>query len=163
MGGFRFGAGFPGWSPKALVCAGLLNCGSSEVRGVALYPPDPPRTRSDVALLVGPVETVDGQNVGARGPLLELLPGCHVVEIGDRIGHIGESESLLALTHSRVYAFRMRAGHTYRIEVARDAVSCSGPRSSCMVAREENRHGYVAFVPVAMSAYDLAACRQWVP
>lgn len=156
-------AGVRGQSAKVLLWAALLSCGGGEVRGVALYPPGPPRTRSDVALLVGPVETVDGQNVGALGPLLELLPGCHVVEIGDRIGHIGESESLISLSRSRVYAFRMRPAHTYRIEVARDSVSCSGPRSSCMVAREEDRNGYVAFVPVAMSAYDLAACRQWVP
>jgi hypothetical protein len=165
MAGVRFGAGFRGLSVWALVCAGLSACASDAVRGVALYPPEPPRLRREIALLIGPVETVDGRNVGAQGPIFELLPGCHIVELGDSVGQIGERESLAALSSARVYAFRMRAGHTYRIDVPRggtpsSAYPTSGNRT---VAREENEHGQVAFVPLAMSSYDLNACRQWVP
>jgi hypothetical protein len=156
----RFGAGLVG-----LIAAALAGCASDAVRGVPLYPSDPPRPRSDVALLIGPIETVDGRNVAAHGPLLELLPGCHVVEIGDRVGHVGEPETLAAVSSSRVYAFRMRAGHTYTIEAPRKGATPSprAPGAVQTIAREENRHGHVAYVPIAMSSYDINACRQWVP
>lgn len=144
---------------------GFAACASGEVRGVPLYPEGPPRTRSDVALLIGPIETVDGKNVAAHGPMLELLPGCHIVRIGDRVGHVGESETLAAVSSSRIYAFRMRAGHTYTIEAPRRGAtpSARAPNAVHTIAREENRDGHVAYVPVAMSEYDIAACRQWMP
>jgi hypothetical protein len=164
MAGRQLGAGFRDLCAGLLVSAALAGCSSPEVRGHALYPPEPALTRKDVALLIGPVETVDGSNVGAYGLMFELLPGCHIVEVGNSVGHVGDPETLDAVSRSRVYAFRMSAGHTYTIEVPRGtALACNDPRRTCSVAREENRNGHVAFVPPAMSKYDIETCRQWRP
>jgi hypothetical protein len=57
-----------------------LACVGTPSRGYPLYPSDTGRRdESEVALLGGYVQFVDGQDVGSHGGLFEVLPGCHVI------------------------------------------------------------------------------------
>jgi hypothetical protein len=80
-----------------------------------LYPP-PARTTDQVAVLSGPVATVDGVEVPSQ-PSFALLPGCHVVVLQSKVGQ-GSADGAWSVDLKRtVYAFQMKAGNSYVIEV----------------------------------------------
>src|SRR5258707_12854819 len=67
----------------------LASCALGTTRGVPLYEPSGvPHARGDVAVLIGPIKFVDGKDVALLGSAFELLPGCHVVQIGGHAGHV---------------------------------------------------------------------------
>jgi hypothetical protein len=99
-----------------LLAAGCVSSGP--VRGSPLYPASggvlPP---DQVATLNGYVAEVDGQDVSEQVPPFELLPGCHIVYTPERWGSVTAGVTATAQTGKRPFAFPMRAGHFYRIEV----------------------------------------------
>jgi hypothetical protein len=80
-----------------------------------LYPP-PVRATDQVAVLSGPVATVDGVDVPSQ-PSFALLPGCHVVVLKSKIGQGTDDGAWSADLKRTVYAFQMKAGNIYVIEV----------------------------------------------
>jgi hypothetical protein len=112
-----------------------------------------------VALLLGPVELVDGEQV-ASGTAFELLPGCHVVEIGGPAGQAGEHGGWAASVPSVVYAMHMRPGATYVISSELDSTFRSGPNErASILAREHDTQGNVRDIPIAKDAEVIEACR----
>jgi hypothetical protein len=108
---------------------------------------------------------VDGHDVASLGGSFELLPGCHVVQIGGRTGQVdvmrgGWAATLPPLT----YAFRMRAGHGYVIELQRDPTIGLGPHGTGrIVAYEQDAAGRVSYVPRVRGRAAVAACLRWAP
>jgi hypothetical protein len=145
----------------------LVGCVAQESRGVPLYPPGAqPRRRDEVALLRGPVTFVDGARVASRDDTFELLPGCHIVTVTGRtgkvdpLGHGGWVATLPSLT----YAFRMRAGGTYSIDLEIDPALGLGPDGTGrVVAREQDAQGRTSIVPRVRDSARVDDCRRWVP
>jgi hypothetical protein len=149
-----------------LALAALNGCVATERRGTPLYPnPRAPRARAEVALLHGPITMVDGGDVSSRGVSFELLPGCHIVQIGGDVGNFdpqygGWAASLPALT----YAFRMRPGGTYTINLEQVPALGQGPMGrGQIIAREEDAEGRTSIVPIVRSRTQLETCLRWVP
>jgi hypothetical protein len=150
-----------------VVVIALVGCVVQERRGVPLYPrSEPPRRRDEVALLRGPIVTVDGAKVVSRDDAFELLPGCHIVTVGGRTGkvdplnHAGWVGTLPPLT----YAFRMRAGGAYSIDVEIDPALGLGPNGTGhVVAREQDARGLTSIVPPVQGRASIDECRQWLP
>jgi len=144
------------------MAGGLLSlggCVGREARGAQLYSGQQ-RPREQVARLLGPITLVDGHEVSALGTSLELLPRCHVVEIGGRVGQVDPRQGGWAATLPHlVYAFQMRAGHSYVIEVQHDAALGFGPHGTGrVVAFEQDPHGRKAYVPFVRNRAEVAAC-----
>jgi hypothetical protein len=152
--------------PRAALLVALASC-AHERRGIPLYPDAAvPRARGEVALLYGPVTFVDGERVAGKGDTFELLPGCHVVQIGGQTGNFGPLQQSGWITTLRplTYAFRMTAGGTYAINVDVDPTLGLGPNGSAhVVARAQDAHGGVTVVPAVRARADVDACRQWRP
>jgi hypothetical protein len=144
----------------------LASCVTQERRGTPLYPrAEPPRRRDEVALLYGPIATVDDEKVAASGNTFELLPGCHIVTIGGKTGkvdplhHGGWVATLPPLT----YAFRMRAGGSYSIDFEIDPSLGVGPTGTGrVVAREHDAQGRAGVVPPVQNSAEIDACREWM-
>jgi hypothetical protein len=116
--------------------------------------------RDKVAMLYGPVGTVDGTNVSHRGQTFELLPGCHIVTAQRNVGQGSASGAWAANLGRMVWAFEMKAGHTYKISV--DFQDSSSPTGRVFIdAREQAPNGSMARVPFASSDTDIEACRRW--
>jgi hypothetical protein len=139
----------------------LSSCVRRNPRGVALYSPSAATTSSStVVQLIGPIRSVDGKDVD--GTTFELLPGCHVVEIGGLEHHIdprvgGEIGTLPRL----VYAVWMTAGHTYVVELSREPDFRSGPVSQVRILlREQDVEGrVVATIAPATDIQTIEDCR----
>jgi hypothetical protein len=82
----------------------------------ALYP-GPALSANEVAVLSGPVATVDGVDVSRQGTVFSLLPGCHVVMLQSEIGEGGVSGAWSEHIRRQAYVFHMRAGNSYVIDV----------------------------------------------
>lgn len=153
------------WSlALGVLLGGLASC-FHERRGVPLYEGGgPPRPRNLVALLYGPIQLVDGARVTAKGDAFELMPGCHVVQVG---GHAGSFDPLqqggwIATLPPLTFAFRMAAGGTYAISVNMDQALGLGPNGTGhVVAREQDTHGHVTVVPAVRDLAAVDACRHW--
>jgi hypothetical protein len=108
---------------------------------------------------------VDGGDVSSRGVSFELLPGCHIVQIGGDVGNFdaqygGWAASLPALT----YAFRMRAGGTYTINLEQAPSLGQGPMGRAqIIARGEDSEGRSSVVPLVRSQEQIDSCLRWVP
>ncbi|HMF40463.1 MAG TPA: hypothetical protein VKQ32_07205 [Polyangia bacterium] len=113
-----------------------------------------------VATLYGPVQTVDDQNVAAKGRTFELLPGCHVVTLQRNIGEGSATGAWAANLPRLVVAFEMKPAHRY-------IISSTSPDSSAPVGRivltatEKAPDGNVVRVPFARSDEDIRNCRNW--
>jgi hypothetical protein len=149
---------------RVLLIGALAGCVLREQRGIPLYP-GAPRARSAVAILMGPVSLVDGQEVGSKGRAFELLPGCHIVEIGGRTGEFDSRYGGWAATVPPLtYAFLMRGNGTYAIAFEPDPSLGVGPTGTGrIVARERNAGGEERIVPPVQSQASIADCRRWVP
>ncbi len=150
----------------ALACglgAAFVGCAHvGEPRAFALYPePDRPRARAAVAQLQGPVGTVDGIDVERFGTVFDLLPGCHVVGLRDKVGQSDVSGAWIGDVGPRAYAFRMRAGHLYVIDVS---VRFRGAPHGTMTITAAERDGdgrVVQEVPPIAYQDEVDACRAW--
>ena len=147
-----------------VLVSSMVSCAQRTPRGVPLYSSSAPdRERNNAAVLIGPVTVVDGNNVASLGSVFELLPGCHVVEIGGRAGHVDSIAGGWVATLPRLtYAFRMRAGHTYMIEVEPAPTLGFGPTGDAeIIATDHDGLGNDSPVPSVQNHDDLEACRQW--
>jgi hypothetical protein len=156
-----------GWRSGAISAtislAALLTgaCGTQATRGYPLYArvgdgPGPDK----VALLQGPVQSVDGQSVAAQGQTFELLPGCHIVTLQRNIGAGTASGAWAANFGYLVVPFEMKPGHRYLISA--DFEDTSAPVGHAQVmARERAPDGSTIRVPFARSNEDIRACRRW--
>ena len=91
-------------------------CGHFQSAPRPLYPGES-RPAEEVARLTGPVATVDGMEVSRLGPAFALLPGCHVVVLKRKVGEGGVSGAWSADLGRVAYAFRMKAGNSYEIDI----------------------------------------------
>lgn len=142
----------------ALTCSMLGCVGTS--RATRLYP-GAELPQEKLARLSGPIERVDGQEVSGGGGSFELLPGCHVVQIGGRVGDTGWApQGAWSATLPRlIYALPMRAGRSYSISF--EPEPALGRRSigfGRIVARERDGQGHERILPAARSRADLTAC-----
>jgi hypothetical protein len=119
-----------------------------------------------VALLEGPIQAVDGVDLGSSGNgTFELLPGCHLVKLGGRIGKFDQHYGgYVAVVRPRYYALPMQAGASYIFELQPDAslgkVSTMPLR---LTAQERDREGRTrALVPIRERA-DVEACQRFRP
>jgi hypothetical protein len=136
-------------------------CGTQTTRGYPLYPRmgDGPGI-DKVALLQGPVQTVDGQSVAAQGQTFELLPGCHIVTLQRNIG-AGTADGAWAADFGHlVVAFEMKPGHRYVISADFEDTSAPVGRAH-VTARERAPDGSTLRVPFARSKEDIKSCRHW--
>jgi hypothetical protein len=145
----------------ALMVSGLASCGGfTEVPAQALYPnADRPRPREEVARVQGPIELIDGKKV--KGNAFDVLPGCHVVTLPSKLGDVNEQGAWWVDLPHTVYAFRMRAGGLYSIEV--DGRGGNAQRASVKItARERDAKGAILKIwqPV-QGDQEIEACRQW--
>ncbi len=128
--------------------------------GYPLYPKlgDGPG-RDKVSFLRGQVALVDGNGVADKGTSFELLPGCHVVQLARSVGeNVGDS-GWTAHLRRFVFAFEMKAAHTYTIDLRFEGTSSMYGRVF-VVAREHAPDGSVVRVPVARGT-DIDDCRNW--
>lgn len=135
-------------------------CGSQSV-GYPLYAkvgagPGPEK----VATLYGPVQTVDDQDVAARGRTFELLPGCHIVTLQRNIGEGSATGAWAANFPRLVVAFEMKPAHRYIINLTTPDSSAPVGRM-VLTASEKAPDGRVVRVPFARSAEDVRNCRHW--
>jgi hypothetical protein len=113
-----------------------------------------------VAILHGPIQTVDDQNVAAKGQTFELLPGCHIVTLQKNIGAGTANGAWAANLPRLVVAFYMKPAHRYMI-------SSTEPETSAPVGRihisasEKAPDGTVVRVPFAGSEADIVNCKRW--
>jgi hypothetical protein len=92
------------------------------VGGPPAYPlyknPEYPRAHDEVAVLGGPLASVDGVNVRDKGGVFALSPGCHsytfLTAEGRYLGRRGGNPVLLP---GGLYATRFEAGHVYILDV----------------------------------------------
>ena len=111
-----------GLGVRALVVAlaGSAACIAHDAAPAYLLYPSPRLGRDQVALLLGLIGAVDGQQVPQERSTFELLPGCHVVTTQTKLLAFDATQppqgSVVGTLPSIVYAINMQAGHTYVIE-----------------------------------------------
>jgi hypothetical protein len=142
-----------------------LGCGHFRAAPHALYP-GPELPVGQVALLTGPVDSVDGVNVARLGTSFALLPGCHVVVLPKRIGEGSVSGAWSADLGHKLYAFRMQAGRSYNIDIhlqrGNDGVGTSTVGGAQVTASERDEQGKTlqSIAPVR-GPKDVEACQAW--
>ncbi len=148
---------------RSLACALAMGCAvtgcASSWRGIPLYS-DGPRKRDEVALLVGPITSVDGEDVPQRGHGYELVPGCHIVQIGGEIGGQSPNSAWIMSFPHLTYAIDMHARNRYTIEDGTEAAIGLAPSMAIRVlAREEDENGHVRVLQPADSVAEIEKCR----
>lgn len=145
----------------ALLAVGAVSGCIHNDRGLPLYGGDTlPEER--VARLVGPIERVDGKAVPGGTGTFELMPGCHLVQIGGSVGtafKAAPEDGWVATIPRLVYAFPMRAGHSYSISF--EPAPTLGKQSvgtGRMLAREDDRKGHRQVISPARTREDVAEC-----
>jgi hypothetical protein len=139
----------------AVGCA-VTGC-ANNFRGTALYP-GVQRERSEVAQLVGPITSVDSIAVPDQRGAFELLPGCHIVEIGGSFGGFSRGSAWGIWIPHLLYAIEMQAQGRYTIEDASGAaVGLAPSMASRVIAREEDVKGKVRVLQPAKRA-ELQKC-----
>jgi hypothetical protein len=150
------------------VAASVVLCSACGHMGATPRPlyDGPTRTAQEVAVLSGPVAKVDGVDVSEQGAVFTLLPGCHVVTLQSRIGEGGVSGAWSADVRKQVYAFRMKAGNSYVIEVrllpGNHSVGTANVGSVKILAIEQDSGGKkLASLAPARGRADVEACQAW--
>ena len=131
-----------------------------------LYPnPEQARAPREIARLIGPIGSVDGQDVKGLGKSFALLPGCHVVMLAEKTGQInngGIGGYVASLPQHMVWAFRMEAQHAYEIDVQIDR--SSGPTGPLVIhAWDRDQQGGAKEVAPIRTTLEVDACRKWTP
>ena len=137
-----------------------MGCGSQSGAYPLYAKLGPGLGRDKIAMLHGPIQTVDDQTVAGKGQTFELLPGCHIVTLQRSIGLGTSNGAWAANVGRRVIAFEMRAAHTYTISIEFDD-STSPVGHYRIVAREKAPDGTAVLVPFARSDEDVRNCRNW--
>lgn len=148
-----------------LALAGAGSCGHMRPAAHALYQGDV-RPVEQLAHLQGPVAKVDGIDVSVFGSSFALLPGCHVVLLQARIGEGSEQGAWSADLQHVVYAFRMKAGNNYNIEVLLQRGNTSVGNSTVgdvkINAVERDAHGKkLGLIAPVRSQAEIDACQAW--
>jgi hypothetical protein len=143
----------------------LSSCGHMSAAPSPLYE-GPVRAARELAILSGPVAKVDGIDVSSRAASFSLLPGCHVVTLQSQIGEGGVSGAWSTDIRRRVFAFRMKAGHGYSIDVrllpGNHSVGTANVGGVKVVAIEQDSQGKrIATIPPASGEADIEACQAW--
>jgi hypothetical protein len=155
-----------GWAFLIVAVASLIvACRTADVPGVPLYPngATTPLPRARIAQVAGPIATIDGKDVADQGGLFDLLPGCHVVVLDQRLAP--DSYSLSSGSYwtgqapRTTYALRMQAGARYIIR--RDVQSEGQMGRLVLTAREELANGATTDLTPATSVEDLRSCKEW--
>jgi hypothetical protein len=157
-------------SPAELALAGALSLSACIVRGGEPHPLYPnaetgQRPAAEVARLTGPIAKVDGEDVSRLGKSFTLLPGCHIVRLTDKVGDINSqtASGFVGEMSGVVFAFRMKAGYTYDIDIQLNDVN--GPTGRMSIGAWERAldgSSKIALGP-ATSGNEIDACRQWQP
>jgi hypothetical protein len=146
-------------SAVILAASLLAGCITSGGKPYPLYPGEP-RPLSEVARLLGPIGSVDGQDVSAHGKSFSLLPGCHIVKLAAKTGEINSlgSGGYVVNLPPAVYAFRMQAQHSYEIQVQVEAGG--GPTGGRVTIRAWDRDANGAGLEVspASSSAEIPDC-----
>lgn len=123
------------------------------------------RPAEQVARLFGPIASVDGQDVSRLGKSFSVLPGCHVVQLLNKVGAINTSNGggYVGMTGGAVFALRMRANFTYEIDV--QVQSVTGPVGQLAIQAWERPADGSSATPIApaRSAEEIADCQWWTP
>jgi hypothetical protein len=127
-----------------------------------LYPSQLAPAPEQLATLLGPIGQVDGQDVGDKGRTFALLPGCHLVVLRRDVGEGGTSGAWVTHLPRIVYAFKMRAGHWYSVELKHSASSSSVWRIN-ILAFDRDGGGAATQVPAATTEQQIQDCMQWRP
>ena len=141
-------------------------CGHFQPTAHPLYP-GPARPSAELARLTGPIAKVDGADVSRLGGTFALLPGCHLVELRRKIGEGTVSGAWSAEIGHLTYAFRMRAGQSYEIDVRlqhgnSESVGNATVGNVSVEAVERDASGQaVASIPPVRKSADLEACQLW--
>jgi hypothetical protein len=128
-----------------------------------LYPA-PRREPDQVAILIGPIATVDGVEVPADRSSFELLPRCHVITTQTKLLAFDPSTTnnpqgeVVGTLPRSSYAIYMQAGHTYAIE--RQVQQIGGNSATVnMTARDVAANGQTVNLSPARSSAEVAACQ----
>ena len=146
----------------AVATAPLACHPGADAPGVPLYPNAAATRlpRNQVALVEGPIEKVDGQEVGDQGGRFELLPGCHVIQLDRRAPadnySLSNTSYLTGQLATVYYAMQMMAGGRY--EIRRDVIVDGQMGRITVSAREEAPGGAVTDLFPAKSADELRSC-----
>jgi hypothetical protein len=120
------------------------------------------RPPEQVARLFGPIASVDGRDVSRLGKSFSVLPGCHVVQLLDKVGQINTSNGggYVGVTGGAVFALRMRANFTYEIDVQVQDVT--GPVGQLAIQAWERRAegGNGTAIAPAKSVEEIADCQR---
>jgi hypothetical protein len=131
-----------------------------------LYPnPEQRRAPAEVARLFGPIAAVDGQDVSRLGKSFALAPGCHVVQPVSKVAQVdttGPNAYVASVPPNVVYAFQMRAGHSYEVEVRMQENPAQTSVVASVQAWERDDQGRATPVAPA-SAAEMDACASWKP
>jgi hypothetical protein len=149
-----------------------LCCGAACIThdGGPVYPlyPSPRLGRDRVALLLGPVATVDGAQVPANQSTFELLPRCHVVSTQTKLLAFDGSSmpnpqgEVTGTLPELFYAIDMKAGHTYAIERKVQAIGGDSANVE-LTARDVAPDGQSANLAPAHTVAELVACKRAPP
>ena len=140
-------------------------CAHFQATPYAIYP-GPARPPAEVARLNGPIATVDGVDVSRLGSAFQLLPGCHVVVVREKLGEGSAGGAWSATIPRTVYAFQMVAGRSYDVNVhLQSGGSASvgnanvGDVKLTALEREANGKSLGAIGPLRRSA-EKTACQE---
>ena len=131
-----------------------------------VYPlyPSPRLGRDQVALLLGPVATVDGAGVPANRSTFELLPRCHVVTTQTKLLAFDPNATpnpqgeVTGTLPELFYAMDMKAGHIYVIESQVQAIG-GNSASVQMTARDVAPDGQSINLAPVRTVAALAVCK----
>jgi hypothetical protein len=131
-----------------------------------LYPnADVRRPPEQVARLFGPIASVDGRGVSRLGKSFSVLPGCHVVQLLEKVGSINTSNGggYVGVTGGAVFALRMRASFTYEIDVQVQNVTGPVGQLSIQAWERPAAGGNATAIAPARSVEEIADCQRWTP
>lgn len=151
-------------STSLLLLGAALGLGcAAEPPPVPLYPnAAQPRPPAEVAVVEGPIQKIDGQDVNGRGTRFALLPGCHVVDLDAATNgySLSSGVAVTGQVQPATYALRMKPGAHYSIR--RDTLT--GELQTVRVvlsAREELPGGATTDLDPIKSGEEIAACKTW--
>lgn len=111
------------------------------------------------------IKSVDGREVDAHDNAFELQPGCHVVEIENRIFNYrtprpgGSAPDYGQL----IFPIRMRAGHAYEIVVRYETSPGLRFRVTSYGVEKDPSGAHVQIIADTTSAGTVEACHAWTP
>jgi hypothetical protein len=109
------------------------------------------------------IKSIDGRDVSTLAETFELEPGCHVVETASGLVVTNDTITFRGQLGTRVFPFRMRAGHQYLVVVEFGPSAGSTVRVSLFAEERDASGAHTQQVAPATSPADVQACRAWTP